>query len=294
MSTQQNGNAGNVSANLPSPGNISSATNASPIVIQTSAAHGRQTGDTVRIAGVTANLAANGIWQVIVNDSTHFQLVGSTGTGVGGAIGVWTPLTLGPTFAQPSDGDAAAAASVDVGFAGVADRSAYLAVSTGAYKLTQLVTNALDTGVAAPSSTPWAGAGGGGVGAANTWEVGNFEFVLDDVLAGDVVEIDLATTLYNGGNTVNVNAGTKLYFKNYVPGGSASYAPVSGSAQWNFVPGGVVLMTPITLKGFFTVATTGAVKIQPYMIASVISTVVDLVGDFTFIASIWRPTSMPQ
>lgn len=60
---------------------ISAATNAAPIVITTSAAHGLSTGDRVAISNVAGNTAANGNWTVSVVNSTQFSLDGSTGNG---------------------------------------------------------------------------------------------------------------------------------------------------------------------------------------------------------------------
>lgn len=53
---------------------ITDATNASPIAI-TSAAHGLTTGDRVAINGATGNTAANGIWKVVVSDTSTFTLL---------------------------------------------------------------------------------------------------------------------------------------------------------------------------------------------------------------------------
>lgn len=58
---------------------VSGATNASPIVVTTSAAHGLRTGDKVDIFAVLGNTAANGTWIVTVLSSTTFSLNGSTG-----------------------------------------------------------------------------------------------------------------------------------------------------------------------------------------------------------------------
>lgn len=66
---------------------ISSSTNASPIAITTSTAHGYSTGDTVFICDHTTNTNANGTWEITVTSSTAFTLTGSTGNGVGGATG---------------------------------------------------------------------------------------------------------------------------------------------------------------------------------------------------------------
>jgi hypothetical protein len=62
---------------------VSSASNASPIRITTSIAHGLFTGARVNISGVTGNGAANGDWTISVVDSTRFTLNGSSGTGAG-------------------------------------------------------------------------------------------------------------------------------------------------------------------------------------------------------------------
>ncbi len=45
-------------------GNITAASNAIPIVITTTSAHGLSTGNVVLIAGVNGNTAANGFWQI--------------------------------------------------------------------------------------------------------------------------------------------------------------------------------------------------------------------------------------
>lgn len=66
---------------------IASSTNATPIAITTSAAHGYSTGDTVFICDHTTNTNANGTWEITVTGSTTFTLTGSTGNGVGGAAG---------------------------------------------------------------------------------------------------------------------------------------------------------------------------------------------------------------
>ena len=61
--------------------NVTNATNASPIVITTSAAHGYVDGLIIEIAGVAGNLAANGIWVIDVLTTTTFSLLHSTGSG---------------------------------------------------------------------------------------------------------------------------------------------------------------------------------------------------------------------
>lgn len=60
---------------------VTAATNASPIAITTSAAHGLQTGNRVTIADVGGNTAANGTFTVTRTGATTFTLDGSTGNG---------------------------------------------------------------------------------------------------------------------------------------------------------------------------------------------------------------------
>lgn len=60
---------------------ITGASNASPIVITTSAAHGYTSGDTVLIKYVEGNLAANGTFSITVLSPTTFSLNASSGTG---------------------------------------------------------------------------------------------------------------------------------------------------------------------------------------------------------------------
>lgn len=82
--------------------NISAATNASPIVITTSASHGYTTGDVVTIVGVLGNTAANGTWPITVLTGTTFSLTGSTGNGAYTSGGTVTKNYPGPTFPAQS------------------------------------------------------------------------------------------------------------------------------------------------------------------------------------------------
>jgi hypothetical protein len=72
---------------------ISSSTNASPIVVTTTGAHGYTTGDVVVVGGHATNTAANGTWAITAASGSVFTLttlldgVNSTGNGVGGNTG---------------------------------------------------------------------------------------------------------------------------------------------------------------------------------------------------------------
>ncbi len=73
---------------------VTGATNATPIVITTTAANGLVTGDEVVISGVTVNTAANGTWLIVGLSASSFQLVGSAGNGVGVGGSVFSPQQL--------------------------------------------------------------------------------------------------------------------------------------------------------------------------------------------------------
>lgn len=70
-------------------GNVTNATNATPIVI-TSPNHGLTTGNVVTVSGVAGNTAANGAFNVTVIDANTFSLDGSAGNGAYTSGGFWT------------------------------------------------------------------------------------------------------------------------------------------------------------------------------------------------------------
>jgi hypothetical protein len=78
---------------LGSATNITSSTNASPIVI-TATAHGLGTGDTVIVAGHSTNTNAVGTWNISAVGTNTITLQGTTGNGVGGATGTVQGFTL--------------------------------------------------------------------------------------------------------------------------------------------------------------------------------------------------------
>lgn len=76
-------------------GDVTGATNASPIVITTGAAHNLATGNIVTIVGVGGNTAANGSWIITVTGASTFSLNNSVGNGAFSASdGVWSSSVL--------------------------------------------------------------------------------------------------------------------------------------------------------------------------------------------------------
>jgi hypothetical protein len=60
---------------------FTSMTNATPIVVTSTTAHGLVTGDVISISNVLGNTAANGTWTITRTSNTVFSLDGSTGNG---------------------------------------------------------------------------------------------------------------------------------------------------------------------------------------------------------------------
>lgn len=111
---------------LPTPKNIASSTNASPIEVTTSSPHGFRTGESVFIQGHLVNTAANGSWRIVSTSTTTFTLTGSTGNGVGAATGTAHLQGFGSGFQIPSALDDLTVASVNVAFEALAARTALL------------------------------------------------------------------------------------------------------------------------------------------------------------------------
>lgn len=108
---------------------VTGATNASPIVITTSASHLFATGDRVVVASVGGNTAANGEFYITKVSATTFSLDGSTGNGAYTSGGTAACITMTPQFTIPADGDTLDAASVNAALEALADRTQTLALA---------------------------------------------------------------------------------------------------------------------------------------------------------------------
>ncbi len=293
--------------------NIASSTNANPIQITTTSAHGLSAGDYVDITGHQTNTAANGIFPVLAVQSATQFTINATGNGVGGATGQVQPLTIGGAQIPSDLTDPMNAASVNVPLNANLDRSAFLAVTTGKYKLAQELILTLDSGAGqgATPPLPWAqtpctnpgvyfaNQGANGASAAVT-------FTLSNVVLGDLVEVELATSLFSqpqaGGTFVaGVVMGAALYSQAQPPGGALSAASRivgSGQSMQTIAVGTVTngsMLTPVNLKGTVFPSQAGNVVITPYMITSSSAGLfVGLANDYVFTARVWRQTNMPQ
>lgn len=119
-------------------GSITNASNASPIVITTAAAHGLTTGDYVVILGVGGNGAAIGTHQITVLTTTTFSLTGSTGDGAYTQGGVWCKAlsdALAREIALTAEGSGAYRGILS-GLVGLVNSTQYLVAiyCSGAYR----------------------------------------------------------------------------------------------------------------------------------------------------------------
>jgi hypothetical protein len=115
---------------LPAEVAISSSTNTSPIIVTTSTPHDCETGDIAVIYGHTGNAGANGSWEVVRLSATTLQLIGSHGSGVGGASGHLRSAAFGTRIQILADGDDPVAQTWNVAYEALADRTAALEYTT--------------------------------------------------------------------------------------------------------------------------------------------------------------------
>jgi hypothetical protein len=297
MSTAENGLPTNILSNFVGSSSIASSTFAAPIVITTSAPHGLTNGDWVSVANHEVNWAANGLWQATVLSPTTLRLVGSSGIAVGANTGSVTPRSIGPTFAIPADGvDNIAAASVNVPFNALADRTAALGLLTGAFSINNIgiSTNNDDTDGVWDSfnivaSNTWTNITGATVwrpqGAAN-------------VYVGDLIAFDaqFQQSIFAGAN--NLLCQLQLWYGIQNPGGTPAWIKVPASTSgFQLVTANTVVDSHPHLQGLVTVTTPGILNVR--ILARAISAGAmpvnwQMVGDYSVRDIVYRGTNYPQ
>lgn len=292
MSTQYTGNAANVSAQSQSL--ILSSTNSNPSVVQTTAPHGLSTNDYVDISGHQLNAAINGVNQITVIDATHFS-VPVAGTGAGGNTGLVSPMSMLPdTYSIPSDGDADAAASVNVALENLGDRTAKLFAYTGAFKLANIAPVSHEP---VSQQTVWFTAG---VSNAGGWTALSSLIQTVNVNAGDWIEVDFSGTVQTAPDT---SAGTAEFSLGYkiTPPGAGPPAPtkIAGSGQTvNVQTGSNGPVTPVRLQGFLqNAATTGALTVFVAGTGELgTANTINLfgIGAYTITVRVWRVNNVLQ
>jgi|HubBroStandDraft_5_1064220.scaffolds.fasta_scaffold07093_4 hypothetical protein len=147
------------------PTTVVGATNASPIVVETSAPHGLTSGDPYALEAVLGNTACNAVWpSVTVLTSTTFELDGSTGSGAytGGGQG-FRPLAITSFAVDGSDVVVdlahAPATGAEVAYAHHADLAFGSASGTGGFSDGRcgLLRDSQDLSAAYADYAPWSG-----------------------------------------------------------------------------------------------------------------------------------------
>lgn len=266
---QTTGRAALANNSLPTSKTITGATNATPIVITTSAAHGLHTNEIVRIANVTGNTGANGDHTAVVLSSTTFALTayaaGTPIAGTGAYTGGGTARSLGwgPTVPVPNDlTDAMRAGTVNVPHEAALDRLAFLVYQTWIANDKYALVPVPTTGCAAAADVAPGGAAvetitaTSGIGTAS----GIFTLAFAGVSVGDVLTVSAA---FDAGT---IGAGGGITTKIYAIIG-ASAVPVPGCAD-AFAAGGIARRRSV-MVGSWVAATAGTMAVTLYVSAGV-------------------------
>jgi len=141
MSQQTTGRAALVANSLPTSKTVSAASNATPIVVTTTTAHGVKVNEVVRLSGVGGNTAANGDFIAgAVTTSVPYTVTllaypggaNTVGSGAYTSGGTLQNLGYGVTVPIPNDlTDPEDAASVNIPFEAGIDREAFLLYRAG-------------------------------------------------------------------------------------------------------------------------------------------------------------------
>ena len=318
MSTLYGGQAANVTSSAYSPTSISSSTNATPIQITTSAAHGLITNDFVHVSGHLANTHANGTWFITVTGNNTFTLTASAGNGVGGATGSVQLISRAAAVPIFSDGDGFAAVNLNAPQIGSLDRTAFSLLTLGSYKLaaagnfgTSIATTA--QGVVISESIPpamWAINNGNGSGLAqmNDASADPCSWILSGVTTNDLLEFTLDTSAQVlGTGASSYTAGFAIGYSLIPQTGGGSIgatipSPSFGPAKYVSTQGSSeTAIYPITLKlilsgfSFSDASKEGMIYIAPFAdVNGSASETAKLVGDHHFSYRVWRGTGWPQ
>lgn len=266
------------------------------------------TGNTVDISGVQGATGVNGQNVVTVTGANTFTIpVGAPGTYTSG--GSVQSLDMG-TFAMPNDGDLGSAASVNVGLDANADRTAALAVGTGAYKMVTRFNSSFQPGdftnAANISSTvngTWADWGT----PLNT--LMPFLSVLGapttNVIAGDVAKVSVISTfrlVTNAIQTINVEYLNAIWYTNTAPGVPNNFVRASTGGSQTFLLDAAGAGSNITAIDFgmhlhseITLANTGTFDFKIRLLCSqTLAAISAIRGEVAIAYELWRPTGFAQ
>lgn len=288
MSSNYNGQPSNVVITNGGGTIVSSTNDPSAIVVTTSTPHGYSTGDWIEIAGHATNYSANGVWPIIVLTPTTFSIP-VAGVGVGGMTGEAVPLNLGATYTIPSDGDADAAASVNVALETLGDRTAFVGLYGGAYSLIAQYDLLLDDAGYSVNTN----ASPAGTGTANYTIIGTTQIEIG-TLAPGCLSTDIFLAEFTGTATTSAagGAGLALFWAEKYPGGSyTTPAGIKGSD----VAFTHLVYAPVHLKGLMNAdgagsntAGRGVLKVMLYGQIFTAAQTVGIIGSYTMTLKQYR------
>ena len=279
MAEQINGQPSLITPNLPDAISIISSTNATPIVITSDGAHLLTTGDSVIITDHLVNIAANGIWTVVVISPTTFSLTGSAGVGVGGATGQLQGMGYGSTYAIPDDGDGIDAASVGVGFEALADRTAFAIEQIRWRGLVDVFDVAQDTtgNIETASSTSFA-------------DATNVTATITKCLVNDVLRVRLTAIMGITTTGADYNSAIRLVAVDDLNGVPQTATILTGARTLFSEPGTTsnAVFRSVSIAGKWIVARAGDTKIKLQLKAGASGTVVFLEDAFNLTVERFR------
>lgn len=295
MGSTYAGKSANITGALPAGVAIASSTNANPIVITTSAAHGLVDQTDVDITNHQVNTKANGIWPATVLSPTTFSIP-VAGNGVGGATGQVQSLAPGAAATIFGDGDAGNAANFNNPSIASLDRAAFFAQATGASKIAQVVDFVSIEGT--HNFLSWLAFQ---ITASNTPTVITTSlFTIPNVTILDTLYLSFCSTMIGAPAGMGI-IGIGLQVSLKVPGGGGAIG---------FLQGGTVGFTStaganyaVSLSGAFPVSsfTAGGISgglavVDLYAIATTgsLSNTLHLGGDWNLNGVVMRSTGMPQ
>ena len=205
--TNYNGNAANITnANTKT---ITATTNATPVQVTTSVAHGYFSNDQVFISG-TGIAAINGSWVITVNGTNTFTLNSSSAPGSTSATGTVVDTALAPPPSIPLDGETFTMTTMGAVIQNLLDRTAFL--NLNAMGMSYQGFSSSGTFTAPPGSTGFAlvlgyGGGGGGGGDGSIWG-GTASSAGIGGSGGAGARMSIQKTLINAGTSYTVTIGT--------------------------------------------------------------------------------------
>lgn len=253
------------------------------------------TGDLVSIDAHEVNVSANGTWFATVLTGNTYSIP-VAGVGVGGATGVSQSLALGATFAIPSDGDAIAAASVNVAIEALADRTAFLAGGLGQFKLAQITGAQLS----ADTLSTWDHFAVGSMvdGAWNALAGGTLLIPSPDakIHEFDFVEVivDLSCSIIQ---SASHSAQMSLFATVTPPGGADSYGQIPATQRLvTTLPNADPTMNSVHFYGGFVAPRAGSltVTVSGWPTNNATMSQWALVGAWVLNVKVYRNTAMPQ